>query len=225
VTTVSELEARVAEIYEALDLPVWPDPHAGLSAPDDEEYSRITDPGRYRIVHARARAWTAALEEVVGARVETVGPPPSAQPGPTAFDRGVRLVPPSPDTLPLLLLERDVFTLPDQETLAVLHVAVARGVVVVATEPGCGCDACDSGSADLLAGIDATIRQVVGGPFVVLRGQGWQAQWHPTGWSAGSDGRGHDWDALIEVCRCLAAGQSVPLPEDAEAFVGQAWLG
>ena len=224
-TTVSDLEARVATTYEGLDLPAWPDPHAGRDSAGDEEYSRVTDPARYRIVHARARAWVAALEELLGARVETVGPPPSVSSGRGAFDRGVRLVPPTPDALPLLLLERDVFTLPDQETLAVLDIAVARAVVVVATEPDCGCDACDSGSRDLLEAIDAAIRQVIAGPFVVLRGETWQAQWHPGGWRAGSDGRGHDWDALMQACRSLAAGDPVPLPEDAEAFVGRPWVG
>ncbi len=224
-TTVAELEARVAATYESLDLPAWPDPHDGRDPPDDEEYSRLTDPGRYRIVHARARAWADALEDLLGARVETLGPPPSARTSHAAFARGIRLVPPTPGALPLLLLERDVFTVPDQATLAALDIAVARAVVVVGREPHCGCDACDSGSRDLLDAIDATIRQVVGGPFVVLRGAGWQAQWHPGGWSGGSDGRGHDWDALVEACRGLASGDAVPLPEDAEAFVGRPWIG
>jgi hypothetical protein len=224
-TTVGDVEARVAATYEDLGLPAWPDPHAGMGSPDDEEYSRLTDPGRYRIVHARARAWADALEDLLGARVETLGPPPSAPSSRAAFDRGIRLVPPTPDGLPLLLLERDVFTMPDQDTLAALDIAVARAVVVVAREPDCGCDACDSGSRDLLDAIDSTIRHVIGGPFVVLRGEGWQAQWHPGGWRSGSDGRGHDWDALVEACRCLAAGDAVPLPEDAEAFVGRAWVG
>lgn len=80
-TTVSELQELVASRYGLLDLPTWPDPHHGGAAPRDDEYSRLTDPGRYRIVHARARAWAAVLENAVGARSEVLAPAPTADPG------------------------------------------------------------------------------------------------------------------------------------------------
>jgi hypothetical protein len=105
-----------------------------------------------------------------------------------------------------------------------LDIAVARPEVVVSSEPDCGCDACDSGSENLLASIDAAILQVVDGPFVVLRGNTWQAQWHRRGSSAGGDRRTPDLDLLVDMCRRLAEGENVPLPDHAEAFVGQPWI-
>lgn len=223
-TTVSELQARVASSYARLHLPTWPDPHPGRTSPQDEEYSRLSDPGRYRIVHARARTWATVLGSALGARSEGLARASAADAGSNAFDRGVRLVPRHPDALPLLLLERDVPTEPKRATLAVLDIAVARPDVVVETQPDCGCDACDSGSSDLLEAVDAAIRHIVGGPFVVLRGENWQAEWHPGGGSAGSNGQGHDFHALMDWCRRLADGETVRLPKDTEALVGRAWI-
>lgn len=223
---MSELQARVDSRYEQLLLPGWPDPHPGMTSPKDEEYSRVTDPGRYSIVHARARTWATVLEDAdLGVRSETLAPAPAAGVLANSFDRGVRLVPRQSGALPLLLLERDVPTQPDQAPLAVLGIAVARPEVVVERQPDCGCDACDSGSGDLLEAVDATIRHVVGGPFVVLRGNRWHAQWHPDGGSAGSDGgRALNYRALMDLCQRLAEGERVRLPKDAEALVGRAWL-
>jgi hypothetical protein len=47
-TTVRELQTRVAARYEQIHLPTWPDPHPGMTMPRDEEYSRLTDPGARR---------------------------------------------------------------------------------------------------------------------------------------------------------------------------------
>jgi len=225
VVAVSELQALVSSKYERLDLPSWPDPHPGTASPREEEYSRVTDPERYRIVHARAGAWTAVLQDALGVRSESLTPLSVTIDGrPEAFQRGVRLVPRQPGTLPLLFLERDVPTQVPGPTLAVLHIAVFRPDVVVETQPDCGCDACDSGSSDLLEAIDATIRHVVGGPFVVLRGKQWRAEWHPEGGSAGGEGRMPDFRALMEQCRSLAEGATVRLPKDTEVLIGRSWL-
>ena len=191
--------------------------------PRDDEYSRLTDPGRYRIVHARARAWAAVLEDEVGARSEVFAPAPAADAVAGPFDRGVRLVPRHPDAL-LLLLERDVPIRSDAGTLAVLTVAVARPEIVVEAQPDCGCDACDSGSSDLLEAVDAAVRHIVGGPFVVLRGEKWHAEWHPEGGSAGSNEHGTDVRMLMELCRRLAEGESVRLPRNTEVLIGQSWI-
>jgi hypothetical protein len=193
--------------------------------PRDEEYSRVTDPGRYRIVHARAGVWAAVLEDTLGVRSEPLATDSVAGDGrPGTFDRGVRLIPRQPGTLPLLFLERDVPTQGNDATLAVLNIAVVRPDLVVEMQPDCACDACDSGSSDLLEAIDATIRHVVGGPFVALRGNRWRAQWHPGGGSAGGDGRGPDFRALMDLCRRLAEGETVRLPNNTEALVGRSWL-
>lgn len=222
--TVSELLARVVSDYERLDLPTWPDPHRVGASPGDEEYSRVTDPGRYRIVHARARAWAAVLEDGLGARTEILDPASDAAVGSGPFGRGIRIVPRHSDGLPLLLLERDVLTQSGEEPLAVLTVSVARPEIVVETQPDCGCDACDSGSSHLLEAIDDAVRHIVGGPFVVLRGQGWHAEWHPEGGSASSSGSEPDFHMLMDQCRQLANGQTVRLPAGTEVLIGRPWI-
>lgn len=237
--TTEELQAQVEERFELLGLPSWPHPHPDLG-PLDEEYSRLTDPGRYAVVHARARVWAEVLAEVVGARVDRLPPEEPGVPGVPGvpgsggaarrvFDRGVRVASPRPDTLPLLLLEsdvRDVRERPGGEPLPVLAIAVGRPDVVVDRWPDCGCDACDDGSEPLLDDIDGTIAQVVGGPFVVLHAAHWGAQWSPERQRAHSEGsRGHDFDALMRVCRGLAEREPVAVPAGAEAFIGRSWLG
>ena len=131
----------------------------------------MTDPGRYGIVHARARVWADRLGEVPGVRVEPLAPAPLDEDGLLGrFDRGVRVTSARPGTLPLLLLERDAPVPGTDGLLAVLHVSVVRPEVAVAMLPDCGCDACDTGSEDLLGAVDDAVGWVVGGPVVALRG-------------------------------------------------------
>lgn len=224
VIRVDELRARVAAGYERLDMPSWPDPHPDMEPPGEEEHSRYTGPERYRVVHGRARMWADVLGDVPGVRVVSV--PPLDVKGPDRFDRGVRITSSRSGTLPLLLLESDVWLSETEGTMAGLRVSVARPEVSVETLPQCGCDACDSGSADLLEVIDEVISTVVGGPFVALRAEDWRAQWHPNGWSwsAGGTGPDLDLDQLTAVCRRLVDGADVPVPDGAEAFVGRAWF-
>ena len=63
-TTLPRLRAEVARRYAALDLPAWPAPHPDGAPPREEEYSRVTEPQRYRIAAARARVWAEVLAEV-----------------------------------------------------------------------------------------------------------------------------------------------------------------
>ena len=214
----------MAARFERLGLPTWPDPHPDGLSPAEEEYSRVTDPARLRMVHLRGRVWAEVLDEVLGADMETLAPT-SGMAGRPAFDRGVRITPRRSGTLPLLLLERDVATRPGDAPLAVLEIAVARPDVVVEVQPDCGCDACDSGSSQLLEAIDSAIGHVVGGPFVVLRGRKWRAQWHPEDSGTSSEGRGPEFSAVLDMCRRLADGETVRLPRRTEAFVGRSWLG
>jgi len=186
----------------------------------------VTDPGRYGIVHARARVWADRLGEMPGVRVEPLAPAPLDEDGHLGrFDRGVRVTSARPGTLPLLLLERDAPLHGADGALAVLHLSVVRPEVAVAMLPECGCDACDTGSEELLGAVDDAVGWVVGGPLVALRGRGWHAQWHPGG---GSSGRDAPWlpdhARLMELCRRLAAGEDVRLPGTTEAFVGRSWF-
>lgn len=219
---IEELQAQVAARYADLALPAWPPPRPATDSPRDEEYSRVTDPARYRIVHERARLWAEVLGQVPGVSSESMPSAPLDPTGHLSFNRGTRLTCDRDGTLPLLLLERDAVV--DEGNLAVLHVAVAEPAVQVATQPDCGCDACDSGSADLLEAIDEAVRHVVGGPLVILQGPGWEAQWHPDGGSSGGSGRGPDHEKLMDLCARLAAGEDAPLPRRTRAFVGRSWL-
>ncbi|GEL22718.1 hypothetical protein PSU4_16720 [Pseudonocardia sulfidoxydans NBRC 16205] len=172
--------------------------------PRDEEYSRLTDPGRYGVVHSRARVWAEELAELPD--VASFALPDGG---------GFRLASSRPGTLPLLLLTRD-------EPFPLLDLCAARPDVVLQSLPDCGCDACDRGSDDLLDAIDETIGTVVDGPLVVLCGDGWQARWWPHGGSSSGTGR-HV--ALMELCRRLADREDVRVPEGTEVLIGRSWLG
>lgn len=192
----------------------------------------MTDPGRYGVVHARARVWTQVLQEALGARVDRLAPQGPGDGGSAhGFDRGVRVTSPRAGTLPLLLLERDVRDGGngregrDLEPLAVLGIAVDRAETVIDQWPDCGCDACDDGSDSLLAALDDSIGRVVGGPLVVLRAARWGIQWYPDGSSGYSDGTRYDDVALRRICERIAAGEDVPLPAGSQAHVGRSWLG
>lgn len=226
--TVEELQAQVEARWATLDLPSWPSPRPVVDSPREEDYSRVTDPGRYRIVHERARVWTQVLGVCPGVHVERLPPGPLDADGHLGdFDRGVRITSDREGTLPLLLLERDARLTgepDDSPTLAVLHLAVVEPTVSLGFHPDCGCDACDSGSQDLLRAIDELIAAVVGGPFVALRGRGWQSDWHPGGGSSQSKGRRSDHDKMMGLCQRLAAGEDVRLPRGTRSFVGRSWL-
>lgn len=213
--SVEDLRARVAAEYAELDLPTWANPHPDGAAPLDEEYSRVTDPDRYRIVHARARAWTAVLEELAGARAEPwlAGGDETAR-----VTRGVRLTSPRPGTLPLLLLEGT------GSPTSLLTCAIDPSWPLD-QQPDCGCDACDWGSASLLEAIDDKVAAFVGGPYVLMRGDGWHAAWHPDGGEAGGTAMDWDFGHLMDLSRRLAAGEAVDVPDGAEVAVNRSWLG
>lgn len=222
-TTSADLRARVAWRYADLNLPSWPNPHPDGAPARDDEYSRITDPARYAVVHARARVWVELLSELSDVEAETLGPG-RLDDHFGDFARGVRLASVRPGTLPLFLLERDAAVNAGAGTIAVLHIAVARPDVALAMVPDCGCDACDWGSADLLDVIDDNIERVVGGPYVVLRGDRWQAQWYPGGGSSSGTGPATvDHGALLGACRRIAEGANVELPTGTEVLVGSSW--
>ncbi|SDM30249.1 DUF6226 family protein [Allokutzneria albata] len=202
----ADLRAQVAASYDSQDLPSWPNPHSDAKPPHDDEYSRVTEPSRYDIVHARAHIWASHLAGLKDVALD-----------------GTRLSSSRPGTLSLFLLTDNVPVMNAEDvTLAVLRVAVARPDLVITTLPDCGCDACDWGSADLLEAVDDAVLTVVGGPFVLLRNPKWHAQWHPGG---GSSGGTADHTAAMDLCRRLADGEDIQLPDDTEAFVGRSWFG
>lgn len=72
--------------------------------------------------------------------------------------------------------------------------------------------------------LDEEYTRVVGGPLVVLRGDRWHARWHPDGGGSGGTGNGPDHDSAMDLCRRLAAGEQVRLPDGVAAAVGRSWL-
>jgi hypothetical protein len=220
---ISELQAEVARRYARLALPSWPDPHPNMQGPADDEYSRVTEPSRYRIVHARVQVWAAVLEEFIGARVARFEGTVRGI-DPRAENRTTRLTSGRSGTLPLLLIEESLPIVGQAGYLPVVRISVARPDAVVAGQPDCGCDACDSGSEDLLNAIDDSISRVVSGSFVALRGDSWHADWSPDSFSAGGSPGAPDYDLLRDLCQRLARGDAVSLPEGTVAFVGRSWL-
>lgn len=224
-TGLGDLRAEVTARYALLDMPSWPDPHPGRTPPAEAEYSRVSDAARYRITHARARIWADVLTTVPGVMAEQLAPIREGEAGRDEwFDRGIKLSSPVSGTVPLLLLEREVRISDPGPPLAVLQISVVRPSMEMETWPDCGCDACDSGSADLLEAIDESVAKVVGGPLVVLRGPDWYAQWDPTGGSSGGAGHGIDHAQAMDLCRRLARGERVRLPAGVDAVVGRGWI-
>ena len=164
---------------EAAHLPSWPDPHADRS-PDDDEYSRVLDPAKWRVVTARAEAWTTALVDAdIGVLLRdaaVVWASPHGQP----FTRVDRLASPRSETLPLVLGHRG-FEGRDDNALVV---AAADPAIDLELVPHCGCDACDSGSQEVLDAVDGAIASVVTGAYrrltdgdrwIDVRLDGWSA--------------------------------------------------
>jgi hypothetical protein len=173
VLTEHELIARVDAAFAVTGqgLAGWPDPHPDRS-PRDEEYSRLLDPAKWRIVGARADAWLMTLAETGLALVD-----PSAQvqwrvPPTTVVSRTDRVVPYVSGALPLIVARsqlRDQGDVRAPGAGAVDDAGVTLGVgdpaVCVTWIPDCGCDACDSGSQDVLDELDEYIFGVVSGDF------------------------------------------------------------
>lgn len=127
-----DVEARFAR--RDPDLRLWDDPHPDRD-PDEAEYSRCLDPGKYRIIAVRVRAWADALAAAGHASLEEES-------------SLLRIV-------PVVVGEPSVEARFDgfdgvEDNMVTLGVAGADGELM----PDCGCDACDSGSADLLEQVD-----------------------------------------------------------------------
>lgn len=219
---VSELLERVALAYAELDPPSWPNPHPDGGQPARDEYSRVTDPRRYRIVELRAQVWTKVLIQLPTVTVEDI--PARSQSQAEGFDLGVKLTCSTPGAAPMLFLHRNVVVSTQQPAVPVLRISVERPAMVVETWPDCGCDACDRGSNDLLDAIDTTVARVIGGAVVVLRHPRWYAQWSPDAGRSGGAGTGTDHARVMDLCRRLAEGQNVRLPTRTEAVVSHGWI-
>ncbi len=143
----------------------WADPH-GAESPKAEEYSRVTDAERWRIIGARADAWVAALVEsglaTVNRGVEVAW---RDEPGPI-ITRTDLVTPSAPGALPIVIGRSSIV---GGDNVRVDDVGVVLGVgapaVCIARLPDCGCDACDSGSQNELDKLDEMLCSVTSGAF------------------------------------------------------------
>ncbi len=186
----------------------WPDPHPDRS-PLPEEYSRLLDPAKWRILGARAEAWLLALAEI---RVAAIEQNPIVEwriaPGPV-ITRIDRAHPAAVGALELVVARSKVGEVTD----AGVVIGVGDPAVCAGWFPDCGCDACDSGSKDELDRLDQCLLGVVSGTFRRLSdGVREITVLGPDGWSAsGGFSRG-------EVDQVLAD------PTAWDDVSGQSWL-
>ena len=160
--------------------PPWPDPHAvpgdpiARREPRDEEYSRLSDPGKYAVLGVRVEAWLDVLERHGLATVRChrdsdaphgvgIDPDPERQTeGPGIRATETRVVTPRVDAPPLsILIWRHA------DGYVGLEVSIGDPPLVVERIPHCACDACDSGSAMLLEDLDRAVFSVVDGSIEV----------------------------------------------------------
>lgn len=162
------------------DLADWPDPHPDGSPPLEEEYSRETDPQRYRLLAVRTDAWIEAITAAGLGRAEVVDP------GAVEWMAEQHLAPSRvtvvrgrPGTQPLVvgLLAEETF----------VQVGVGEPVEVLERQPYCGCDACDDGSERLLAAVDDAFVLVLSGGVYVVRERGKVVRRSLDGWSGTGD--------------------------------------
>jgi len=208
-----QLQDAVRQVFTAAggDRMGWPDPHPGHTVAD-EEYSRVSDPDKFRIITVRAAAWITALVEgglatatpltdADDVRGAWSGEPPHLG----ASVEATWLHPVAGGAVPLLLCLDRV----QEAEHAYLVVGIGEPAVQVDTLPDCGCDACDSGSTDLLQALDRRLIDVVSGELTYIRlpdgvvcggGDGWSA-----GWTSGAGRDREQVEALIVEAR---AGRS-----------------
>jgi hypothetical protein len=144
------------------DLADWPDPHPGGRPAGEAEYSRVTEPERYRLLAARADAWVEAIVAAGLGEAEQVDPGSVTWVGEQHLVPGrTTVVSGGPGTQPVVvaLLQDETF----------VQIGVGDPVEVLELQPDCGCDACDTGSVDLLDTVDDAFVLALGGGVLVVR--------------------------------------------------------
>ena len=128
--------------------------------PLDEEYSRVTNPQRWKILIARVEAWLEALVAAGLAETEEAfvvwREPPRV-----TVSRTFRAVPQAPGALPLVVAWKRF----EEIGWPAVVLGVGDPAEVVAVIPDCACDACDSGSQLVLDELDEYILGVLTGAY------------------------------------------------------------
>lgn len=195
-----ELLSAVRDAFTAAggDQLGWSDPHPDGTIGSDE-YSRVSDPDKYRIVTMRTHAWITALTETGLAAADRVADAqePWRTPPTSLSDQAVTtwLHPRAAGAEPLLLcLNRATAAEHDYLLLGAGAPAVEVDLI-----PDCGCDACDSGSTNLLEAIDRQVLNAVSGDLVHITLRGGTICGQRNGWTARLSKRPRRSNAEIEA--------------------------
>jgi Family of unknown function (DUF6226) len=158
----SELRAAVDAAFAISGggLRSWPDPHPDRS-PFEDEYSRLLDPAKWRIVGARADAWRIALVDADLAVVERNAVVSWQEKPRTVISRTDRVIPVASRALPLTVARSRLGDVDD----AGVTLGLGDPAVCIGWFPECGCDACDSGSQGELDHFDEHMVVIVSGTF------------------------------------------------------------
>ncbi|TJZ78682.1 hypothetical protein FCG67_10960 [Rhodococcus oryzae] len=142
--------------------PGWPNPYQDGPSPGEEAYERSSNPEKYRIVVARAQAWTQVLLDRGWAREAShvAWALPPMEPG----GADTVLEPAADGAVPLVLTTH---TPMDRDHPFNITIAAGNPAVRLDTLPDCACDGCDSGSAGLLKYMDMLVLSVVDGSLDV----------------------------------------------------------
>jgi hypothetical protein len=201
---LAELTAAVDRAFErtGAGLVPWPDPRPDGRVPAEDEYSRCLDPGKYRLLVARADAWAAALVDLdLAAEREVPAAPLREVRDGRRPTRATLLEPATPGALPLLFLAWEEA----ENTAARVEVHLHGLGILVVGAPVCGCDACDDGSERQLARIDAAMGSVTTGDWLHLELPGARVTATADGWTADGRVRAREVARLLEEAR---AGRS-----------------
>lgn len=158
----AELIAAVESAFERTGqgFTPWPDPHPDRMA-REEEYSRLIDPGKWRIVGARADAWLAALVDAGIATLEQDATIRWQDDHRFEITRTDLVIPRAGGALALVVARSRIGGVDG----AGVVLGVGDPTVCVAWFPDCGCDACDSGSQNELDHFDQYLLAIVTGTF------------------------------------------------------------
>jgi hypothetical protein len=191
---VAVVESSLMAVVEAAftgtarGVSAWPDPHAG-GVPLDEEYSRVSDPHKWRIIGARADAWANVLVDAGMAAIEHDAVVNWRTEPHMVISRVDRLVPVAAGALPIVVARSRIESVDD----AGVTIGVGDPAVYLGSLPHCGCDACDDGSAQELSELDKWIDGIVSGTFRRLtRDDQVITVFDHSGWSASGISRRFD---------------------------------
>lgn len=190
----------------------WPPPRERMESPREDEYSVVSDRGKYRILDVREKAWVEVLISAGLGTASEVEPEMWVGGFRAREDIGrvVRVVPTRAGALTLFLRR----TIIDGAPFG-YDIGISDGdgpPVVLGWQPHCGCDACDDGSAYLLDAFDDVILSVLhGGVLHARRGTDTATRTRTSdSWSGGAS---ENW-----------LDPAVTPPLGVRRWVGEAWL-